>query len=106
MSGYATTILGELSLIAIFVLSCWAIYSPQVDDGLIGRLLYCVMAVVSLGGMIHMVTDTVPKTITVTLLACVAVHMLRDIFSSHFEARVTAWWTRLRVDAQRRNSVK
>lgn len=75
-----TSILGAVALVIIFLSALFGIYSPRVRDGVLGRLLYMAIAVVCLGGIIHIVQDTVPKHVLTTLLLCVAGLMVRDVF--------------------------
>lgn len=90
------TIVGELALLAIFLLAVWGIYSPRVRDGLLGRFLYIVEAIACLAGFSHMAHENVPRIVLVTILVCVALHMLRDIVIAHYRDPVLDWLTRQR----------
>lgn len=92
MTPITQTIIGEIALVSIFVLSLWGIYSPRVDDGVFGRLLYMVKALVCLAGIIHMVEDTLPKNLVVSLLTCVTLHMFRDIIVAQYGTATRRWW--------------
>lgn len=100
------TVLGIVALTIILVASLWAIYSPRIPDGLIGRVLYMVNVVTCLAGFSHILNDTFPKNIAVTLIVVMAVHMVRDIVVAHYKAPIALWWLKLRIDAQRRNQLK
>lgn len=94
MTSVLHTVIGEVALLAIFLTSLWGIYSPRVNDGILGRALYMVKAMCCLAGFSHLLSDTVPKNILVTLLVCMALHMLRDVLVAHYRLPCRMWWAR------------
>lgn len=100
------TTLGIIALTAILACSLWAIFSPRIPDGLMGRLLYMANVLVCIAGFSHVLNDTFPKNIAVSLIVIMALHMVRDIIVAHYKAPVSMWWRRLQIEAHRRNSLK
>jgi len=88
------TFVGQLALLVILLASLWGIYSPKVNDGILGRMLYMAKALVCVAGFSHMMNDTFPKNIAVTLVVCVALHMVRDLFVAHYRFPFKLWWAR------------
>lgn len=97
---------GVIALTVILVASLWAIYSPRIPDGIVGRVLYMVNVVTCIAGFSHILNESFPKNIAVTLIAVAAVHMVRDIVVAHYKAPVSLWWHKQRLDAQMRNRSK
>lgn len=88
------TALGVVALSVILIASLWAIYSPRIPDGLIGRILYMINVVTCLAGFSHIMNDTFPKNIAVTLIIVMAVHMVRDIVVAHYKFTAKVWWAK------------
>lgn len=88
------TTAGALALVVILLASLWGIYSPKVHDGIVGRILYMTKALACVAGLSHIMGETFPKNIVVTLIVCVAIHMVRDIFVAHYRFPFKLWWAR------------
>lgn len=92
MNNAIHSLAGALSLALILGAALFAIYSPRIKDGLIGRILYMTIAIVSMAGLMHIWDNTLPKHIITLLLSCVAILMLRDVVREHYWAGFQSRW--------------
>lgn len=68
-----------LSFAGILLFCLFCIFHKGVEDGVLGRLLYSVAAISAAAGLMHMAQGTYPERSGITLLAVVALIMMRYV---------------------------
>lgn len=86
------TVIGASALLVILSLSLFGIYHPRINDGLIGRALYMVTAILCLGGLAHIQHDTIPRSILSWLLLMMACIMARELARERYGNIARSRW--------------
>ena len=70
-------------MLAIGGTSLFNVYRPSVDDGLFGRVLYTLTAIVCAAGCIHLLQGSMSPTLPETLITLVALRQIRQAWLSY-----------------------
>ncbi len=82
-------ILQIVSTLIIFGYAVWSCLSKQVDDGIIGKLIYGLIALTALASLIHII-DGISNN-NLALIVCVALLFVRNISTALIFPRIKAY---------------
>lgn len=98
--------IGAIALVIILLLSLLGIYHPRINDGLVGRFLYMAIALLCMGGLAHIASDTVPRSLVSWLLLMMAGIMARELVRERYGAILRSRWAIFVKTMRAKNAAK
>lgn len=72
-----------VTMLSMGASSLFNVYNERVDDGLFGRVLYILTAIVCSAGCIHLLQGSMSPTLPETLITLVALRQIRQAWLSY-----------------------